>query len=139
MVLGFPDSAYVLGISNGVEMRTGSWFAASLVFAVLNEEGGLWRRVTSVVLLQADDFEGALEKALVRGVEEEHRYVNAEGEAVRWAFEKVATLDMLPEVLTDGVEVYSEPGPILADSSVPFDIDFGPRGIAPGQSGVAPT
>ena len=120
-------------------MRTGSWFAASLVFAVLNEEGGLWRRVTSVVLLQADDFEGALEKALVRGVEEEHRYVNAEGEEVRWAFEKVATLDMLPEVLTDGVEVYSEPGPILADSSVPFDIDFGPRGIAPGQSGVAPT
>jgi hypothetical protein len=116
-----------------------SWFAASLVLAVLNERGGLWRRVTSVVLVKADDFEEAFEKACHQGHEQETRYENAEGEGVRWAFEKVATLDMLPEVLVDGTEIYSEPGPLINDRSVPFDHQFDPRASPPGQSGVSPT
>ncbi len=120
-------------------MNGGSWFAASLVMAVLNERGGLWRRVISVVLVKADDFDQAFDSACRRGFEQEERYLNAAGEEVRWAFERVATLDMLPEILTDGVEVYSEPGPLLEDGTVPFDVEFEPRAAAPGQSGVSPT
>ena len=107
--------------------------------AVLNEHGGLWRRVVSVVLVKAHDFDEAFERACARGFEEEERYVNADGEQVRWAFERVSTLDMLPEVLSDGVEVYSDPGPLLEDSSVPLDIQFEPEATPPGQSGVSPT
>jgi|GEM_PF-1951598 len=117
-------------------MSSDSWFVASLVLAVLNERVGLWRRVTSVVLVRAAGFEEAFDKACRRGFEQETRYVNVDDEGVRWAFEQVATLDILPEALVDGVEIYSEPGPLINDRSVPFDQEFDPREIPPGQSGV---
>ena len=86
----------------------------------------------------AADFEEAFDKACYRGYEQESDYLNADGERVRWAFERVATLDILPEVLADGTEIYSEPGPLVNDRSVPFDREFNPRESPPGQSGVSP-
>lgn len=120
-------------------MTAVQWFAASLVMAVLNERGGLWRRVTSVVLVQAADFDEAFEKACNRGYQQEQLYENADGERVRWAFERVATLDILPENLSDGIEVYSEPGEVLNDSTVRFDVQFIPKLGEPGQTGISPT
>ena len=115
------------------------WFVASLEMAVLAEKGGMLRRARSVVLLRASGFAEAFEKACDRGVLEEETYTNSAGERIRWAFERVATVDALPEVFSDGTEVYSELGEDLNDPDVPFDIEFSPRSTPPGQSGVSPT
>jgi Domain of unknown function (DUF4288) len=120
-------------------MTRDSWFAASVVMAVLIEDEGLARRATSVVLLRAEDFDAAFEAALVRGAEMEESYENRNGQGVRWAFEGVETLDMLPEELSDGVEVYVDLGADINDATVPFDRVFEPAKSPPGQSGVPPT
>jgi len=82
--------------------------------AVINEHGGLWKRATSVVLLRAMDFDDAFAVACEVGHGMEETYVNGDDDGVRWAFERVMTLDMLPEDLTSGTEVYSEPTKAVA-------------------------
>lgn len=113
-----------------------AWFAASLLLAVISELGGLWRRVTSVVLIRAVDFEQAFVEACRAGRAMEETYANAEGELVRWAFERVATLDELPGPLASGVEVYSEPHDVGDRSELAFDAQFEPERYPPGQTGV---
>ncbi|MEM9516398.1 MAG: DUF4288 domain-containing protein [Actinomycetota bacterium] len=120
-------------------MSGAQWFSASLIFAVLTEGGGLARRWTTVVLVQADDFEDAFRTAVRHGEESEEVYVNAEGAKVRWALERVETLDALPETLVDGVEVYSAAGDDLSDPNIGFETKFNPRASEPGQSGIQPT
>ena len=120
-------------------MTQDQWFAASIVMAILIEDEGLARRATSVVLLRSRDFHTAFEAALAHGEQMEESYKNRDGRKVRWAFERVATLDMLPEELSDGVEVYAELGADINDASVPFWKHFEPAKFPPGQSGVAPT
>jgi len=110
-----------------------------MVMAVLIEDEGLARRATSVVLLRAQGFDAAFEAALLRGERMEESYTNRDGQKVRWAFERVATLDMLPEELSDGVEIYAELGADINDTTVPFDKVFEPAKSPPGQSGVPPT
>ena len=112
---------------------------ASLDMVVLDEKGGMIRRAKSVVLLRASGFAEAFEKACDRGFLDEDTYFNSEGERIRWAFERVATLDALPEFFSDGMEVYSELGEDLNDPEVPLDVQFSPRSTPPGQSGVSPT
>lgn len=116
-----------------------NWYSASLVFAILEENTGLWRRVTSVVLIRADGFDMAFNVACQRGFESETTYRNPLGEQVRWAFERVATLDALPEVLTNGVEVYSAPHDVADDSEISFDAVFEPSQFPPEQTGISPT
>ncbi|MFV1991680.1 MAG: DUF4288 domain-containing protein [Acidimicrobiales bacterium] len=115
------------------------WFSASLVVAILTESEGLDGEMVSVVLVRAEDFNEAFEKALLRGRELEEVYTNKYGQRVRWAFVRVETLDMLPEVLGDGVEVHSRFSHDARDSSALFDEEFDPRGSHPDQSGVPPT
>ena len=69
----------------------------------------------------------------------EETYANSDGERVRWAFERVATLDMLPEQLASGTEVYSEPHGIEDAPDVTFATEFSPEQFQPGQTGVSPT
>ena len=84
-------------------------------------------------------FTQRLRPRLAHGEQMEESYKNRDGRKVRWAFERVATLDMLPEELSDGVEVYAELGADINDASVPFWKHFEPAKFPPGQSGVAPT
>ncbi len=120
-------------------MSREQWFSASIVVAILIESAGLDGEMVSVVLVRADEFDEAFQKALLRGYEMEEVYTNKYGQRVRWAFVRVETLDMLPEVLGDGVEVHSRFSRNAPDSSVPFDKEFDPRGSSPDQSGVPPT
>jgi Domain of unknown function (DUF4288) len=120
-------------------MTKPTWFAAALVMAIINEHGGLWRRATSVVLLRATDFDDAFVAACEIGHGMEETYVNGEGDGVRWAFERVMTLDMLPERLTSGTEVYSEPHQVDTASEIAFDSVFTPELHKPEQSGVSST
>jgi Domain of unknown function (DUF4288) len=113
-----------------------AWFAASLVLAIINEFGGLWRRVTSVVLVRAANFEQAFIDACMAGRAMESTYTNADGERVRWAFERVETLDELPANLASGTEVYSLPHKVGDASELTFDATFAPELHPPGQSGV---
>lgn len=120
-------------------MTAPSWYAAAIVVAVINERGGLWKRVTSVVLVRGTDFDQAFRAACEIGRSMEETYVNGEGERVRWAFERVATLDLLPENLSSGTEVYSEPHQVVDSSELSFESEFSPEQSSPGQSGVPPT
>jgi hypothetical protein len=120
-------------------MTNHSWFAASLVMAVINEHGGLWKRATSVVLLRAMDFDDAFAVACEVGHGMEETYVNGDGDGVRWALERVMTLDMLPEELTSGTEVYSEPHEVDSAPEIAFDSVFTPELHPPEQSGVPST
>lgn len=120
-------------------MTEQAWYSASLILAVINEHGGLWRRVTSVVLLRATDFADAFQVACDLGHGMEEIYVNSDAERVRWAFERVATLDLLSENLTSGMEVYSEPHDVAEPAELTFNVSFSPEQHTPGQSGVSPT
>jgi hypothetical protein len=61
-------------------MTNQRWFAASLVLAVINEHGGLWKRATSVVLLRATDFDDAFSVACDVGRGMEQTDLNGDGE-----------------------------------------------------------
>lgn len=82
------------------------WFSAALVVVVSNGAKKSRERITSVVLLRAGDFEEALEIAHELGRDAEEHYKTGQGETVRWTFESVASVDMLPETLWSGVEVH---------------------------------
>lgn len=120
-------------------MTEQAWYSASLLVAVINERGGLWKRVTSVVLVRADDFEAAFRAACEVGRGMEETYLNRDEERVRWAFERVATLDLLPERLMSGTEVYSAPHDAESPTELAFDAQFHPERFPPGQAGVPST
>ena len=111
------------------------WFAASLDVACIIEGEGLVSRMTPVVLIKASDFPSAMTAACERGESFEETYPNADGDMVRWAFERVATLDVVGAELAPGVEVFSSFGE-ATDSSVPFDVVFQPSEQQPGQTGI---
>lgn len=119
-------------------MSVDGWFVASLDMVVLAEKGGMIQRAKSVVVVRASGFAEAFEKACNLGLLNEESYINSAGERIRWAFERVATVDALPEVFSDGMEIYFELGEELNDLGVPFDVEFSPRSVPPGQSGVSP-
>ena len=90
----------------------------------------------SVVLVRASHFEQAFPDACIAGRAMESTYANADGERVRWAFERVETMDELPANLTSGTEVYSQPHDVGDSSELAFDAKFAPELYPPGQSGV---
>ena len=135
--LQYSDKVKKLLVDGRVqEMSETAWYSASLVLAIVNERGGLWRRVLSVRLIRASSFEEAFARALVLGRAAEETYVNADGEAVRWRFEKVETLDLLGDGLEDGREVHSEPRAEDPQSAMSFHDDLHPEASYPDQSGV---
>lgn len=107
-----------------------------LRLVVLVEGEGATRRVRSLVLLRADAWSEARERALLRGHEMERSYVGGTGERVRWRLEGIETLDLLGEAIEDGREVYAEPVDLAAGESMDFDTVFHPDASEPGQAGV---
>ena len=61
----------------------------------------------SVVILRANGWDSALERALEVGRGREEAYANPNGETVRRRLFAIRTLDELGNELTDGREVYS--------------------------------
>ena len=88
---------------------------------------------------RAMDFDDAFAVACEAGHGMEETYVNGDGEGVRWAFERVMTLDMLPEELASGTEVYSEPHEVESSPEIAFDSVLTPELHPPEQSGVPST
>lgn len=119
-------------------MTPTNWYSAGLRLAIINEIGGLWREVLSVILLRAASYDEAFHNALSRGREMEEVYTNGDGERVRWALVCVETLDCLASDLVDGGEIYSGPAPERpgAVPGITFDAVFSPDSIDPGQTGV---
>lgn len=115
------------------------WYAAALRIVVLVEAEPVSRSVLQVHLVRGDDVDGAFGAACALGRAQEEVYTNHEGRRVRWAFEAVETLDLLPSPLVDGVEVYSEPRASDEVRHLAFDAEFSPETTPPGQSGVPPT
>jgi hypothetical protein len=66
----------------------------------------------------------------------ESRYTNSEGDTVEWRFQEVETLDLLPDDLTDGREIYAEFAPIPPDVSATVKDVSDPESSRPSQTGV---
>jgi len=86
------------------------WFSASLLFKSIHnglpEDDCLWEE--SIVLLQADSRDEAQKQAESLGKAEEHEYVSATGDLVRWTFQTVETLyEILDGPPGHGTEVFS--------------------------------
>src|SRR5437879_5940577 len=86
------------------------WFAVNLLFeSVHNDQPStesLWEE--RIVLLRAADEPGAQQRGEILGKSEEHEYISATGDQVRWTFRRVERVFAIDEeVLGDGTEVFS--------------------------------
>ena len=110
------------------------WFSAKLRFVCLIEGHGATRYMDSVFIFQATDFQPAFEKVLKLGRTREEQYSNEAKEIVAWRLAFVISLDRLGSELSDGAEIYSEPVPLQAGESIPFDAVFEPENSRPTQT-----
>ncbi len=99
---------------------------------VLVEGAGGIRYQDSVFVLLAESWDEARSKAMILGHSKEHMYRNSDGQLVRWAFERLITLDELGGI-ADESEVYSQPSE-LGKPTVAFGQEFHPEVIEPTQS-----
>jgi hypothetical protein len=86
------------------------WFAASLLYKSVHdgqpENDALWEE--SIVLIEAESRAEAEQKAANLGQGEEHEYVSATGDQVRWTFQGVERVyEILDANLESGTEVFS--------------------------------
>jgi hypothetical protein len=112
------------------------YYSARLLYVILVDDGRPRRRLTfdeSVIVFRARDIDHAFERALELGRAAEHRYHNQRGQAVRWAFVEVLTLDHIGRKL-DGCEVASKLHTRTVPQPVPFTERFRPERSRPGQS-----
>ncbi len=113
-----------------------TWFSAMLRFVHLIKPEGGTRLSRSVIVFRADGWSEARRRAQEIGHAMERSYTGGTGDDVSVRLEVVETLDLLGDAITDGREVYSEPLPLPAGVSIPFDAEFNPSGHEPGQSGI---
>ena len=93
--------------------------------------GGV-RYEDDAIVLKAANWDDARTRALDLGRAKEKTYRNSENRQVRWALERLVTLDELGEIV-DGLEIYSQPSN-LGIQAVPFDQEFRPELTEPTQS-----
>ena len=102
------------------------WFSANLLFKArypnCPENEFLWE--SSIVLIESPTEEGVNQIAQNIGSDAQHEYISANGDVVRWTFERIERIyEIEAERLQSGVEVFSC---FLRDSEVkslltPFD------------------
>jgi hypothetical protein len=84
------------------------WFAASLLFKSTHprnpEHEGLWEEC--LTLVRADSEEQVCHDAELIGKAREHEYVAANGDLVRWVFERLERISKV-ESLEHGSELFS--------------------------------
>jgi Domain of unknown function (DUF4288) len=105
----------------------------------LVEGKGLVAEETSVVVFRSDGLHDAKRRIVDISRGREERYVNVDGERVRWTVREIVTLDCLEEGddLGDSREVYSKIEHLSqADASVPFDAAYRLEDAQPRQTGV---
>jgi hypothetical protein len=72
-------------------------------------------------LIQADDREEALHKAVQIGRKEEECFRNIKGELVRWIFRGVTHIHLMKQELYDGAELFSSTGEYPSDTTPQFN------------------
>lgn len=82
------------------------------------------------VLVRADSAEQAFERALELGRAQETRYLNAQGQSVRWAFVRVEEIRTC-EPHVEGTELGSLLTVLDSDHPLRFDTEFRPRSTRP--------
>jgi hypothetical protein len=87
------------------------WYSVSLLFKSVHlnlppEQDYLWEE--SIFLVRAAGKEEAHQAGERIGKEQEHEYVSATGDLVRWTFTRVESVcEILDEQISDGTEVFS--------------------------------
>src|SRR5207302_1849043 len=86
------------------------WFSVNLLFKSIHpdhpENESLWEE--RVFLVQAETEDQARHEGERIGKNEEHEYVAATGDLVRWVFEQIASISpLLADTLGNGTEVFS--------------------------------
>jgi hypothetical protein len=109
-----------------------NWYSTCVRRICLIEGLGAIRCEDDVSLLSADGWEEARQKAILLGRSREETYLNSDGQRVRWAFDRLITLDCIGDI-HDGVEIYSQSAEI-GDPSVSYDHEFHPEAVDPTQS-----
>lgn len=115
------------------------WFSSMLRRVCLVEGKGLIAEEKSVVVFKAAGPHEAKQRIIELCREREERYVNVDGERVRWTVREIVTLDLLEEEddLGDSREVFSRiehlPQP---DASIPFEVAYPLQDAQPRQTGV---
>jgi hypothetical protein len=96
------------------------WYVATLIMLckVTNEMSELFTCDEQIRLIRATDSEQAYEKALRFGKDEEHSYMNSDGNEVFWEFIGLEDLEELfDETIRDGREIRSR----ISNQLRPFD------------------
>ncbi len=85
------------------------WYAVNLLFEGLHAGSppsqNLWEE--RLILLEAVSEEAVLKQAETLGKDEEHEYVAANGDPVRWVFRRVERVHPIEENLQSGAELFS--------------------------------
>lgn len=110
------------------------WYSTKLRWVVLIQGEGANRYSDSVLVIDANDFDQAQQKALELGRRHEEEYTNADGQRVRWRLKEVISLDQLGETIHHGMEVYSEPVELDGGVSIEFDAELYPERSQPTQT-----
>ncbi len=106
-----------------------TYFCARLLVVCLVNDGKLKMRNTCdypFIVFRARDYEHAFERALALGKQQESRYKNSKGQAVRWAFVQIENIKRIGRSL-DGVEVGSLLDVLKRKRPIPFNKRFNPR------------
>jgi len=82
----------------------------------------------------AGDFADAFQVAIGRAESDQESYLNSTGDTVRRLLVRIETLDWLGSEISDGREVYSEPGPTVPISA--GELSYHPLRFEPTQTGV---
>ena len=116
--------------------ESAKFFSARLLLIILVDDGKLRKRNhydESTFIFRARDFEGALKRALSLGKAREVTYENSRGQAVRWAFVSVLTLDVVGRKI-DGAEVSSRLHYRVSRRPVAYRTRFHPEKSTPSKS-----
>jgi hypothetical protein len=111
-----------------------NWFSTKVRVACLIEGVGLVRYMDSIHVFHAENFDEAMQRALVLGRGHEEEYVNSNQEHVRWRLKEIVSLDILQQGLSDGIEIYSEPVEPGLTEFFDYDAKFNPDTSTPTQT-----
>jgi PAS domain-containing protein len=87
----------------------------------------------SIHVFRASDWDDAFERALALGRSHEERYVNANGDEIRWRLKEVLSLDLVARNRIDGAEVHCMTGRLAAEERNSEGV-LDPEGSNPGQT-----
>lgn len=107
-----------------------------LRFVVLLEGEGAIHLARSLIVLRAADFPDARNRAVELGVAMQRTYLNGDRLEVRWRLERVETLDLLGDAITDGQEIHAQRVNLEDGEEWAFDAHLTPANHEPPHSGI---